>query len=250
MFTRIFTRKHRSTSSGDTSTRGSGHGHTTHGSGSGGHSKGWGKGSSSKTHGDKGKDSSSKTSKTHHSTGGGSSGSSSGGGGDKKGKKKKAPEPPEYQALSVIVFRGFPHDSYNKRHCGLFIEHQNDANGTWRRNMIDIEGAANMWHVRESVNRNPLNSPLFAAKLPVKVFTVGNGAEGQANRSLRDSIYNAPINNSDSEWCCQNWLEGALTRLIAAGYLSEAEKEAALNAAFDVLLQAPLQPLSIGPGSM
>ncbi|KAK4247485.1 hypothetical protein C7999DRAFT_41253 [Corynascus novoguineensis] len=220
----------RSISSRDASTRGSGPGHATHGSGAAPRQAASGSSSStkSKTQGDKGKgsSSSSSTTKGHRSGGssGGSSGSSSGGNGKKDKKDKKAEEElPEYQELYVIVFRGATYDSYNKRHCALLIKHLDAAGHVWRLNMIDIEGAERRWRVRQSVNRDPEGSAQFEAKVPVKSFMVGHGAQGQNDRRLRDSIYNAPINNENPEWNCQSWLEGALNRLKFAGFLTEEE---------------------------
>ncbi|AEO62083.1 hypothetical protein MYCTH_2313031 [Thermothelomyces thermophilus ATCC 42464] len=165
---------------------------------------------------------------------------------DKKDKKDGTEEEElaEYQKLYVIVFSNGSYDSYNKRHCALLIEHENAA-GLWRRNMIDIEGAECMWRVRESVNRNPRNSVNYHGAFPVKSFMVGHGAQGRSDRQLRDSIYNARIDNEDPEWNCQNWLEGALHRLRAARFLTNEEVESAINAALDMVLEAPREPISL-----
>jgi hypothetical protein len=177
----------------------------------------------------------------------GSSGGSSSGHGDKKGKSSAAAEsePLEYQRLSVVVFKNIDWDSYNKRHCALYIQHYNDQSAVpWRLNMIDIEGAEQMWSVRESENRDPEQSVSFARQLVIKDFPVGAGKTGQADRSLRNDIYNAPINNSNKEWNCQLWLDGALRRLRRAGWLTEQEVNEALDRTDYVLLEAPFQPKS------
>jgi hypothetical protein len=196
----------------------------------------------SKPQGDKGKtnssSSSSSTTKGHRSTpSGGSSGSSSSGQVKKDKKDKKTgEESPEYQELVVIVFKNPSHDSYNKRHCALLIKHLDAAGRPWRRNMIDIGGYETRWRVRESVDRDPLGSASFLGSERVKSFLIGYGTQGRNDRQLRNSIYNAPIDNDWVEWNCQNWLMGALYRLVAAGFLSKAEADAAISAAFDLVL--------------
>ncbi|KAL2138342.1 hypothetical protein VTI28DRAFT_6967 [Corynascus sepedonium] len=65
--------------------------------------------------------------------------------------------------------------------------------------MIDIEGAERAWTIRESVNRDPTASDLFANQVIVKIFHVGYGAEGQRDRRLRKTIYNSRIDNVNPE---------------------------------------------------
>ncbi|KAL2149783.1 hypothetical protein VTH82DRAFT_8435 [Thermothelomyces myriococcoides] len=109
--------------------------------------------------------------------------------------------------------------------------------------MIDIEGAERNWSVRESVNRDPRKSMQYYGQYRVKTFSVGHGVAGRNNTQLHDSIYNSRIDNNDEEWNCQNWLEDTLLRLKAARFLTEGEVEAALDAAFDMVLAAPQEPI-------
>ncbi|KAL2185624.1 hypothetical protein L209DRAFT_773869 [Thermothelomyces heterothallicus CBS 203.75] len=191
------------------------------------------------------------TSSTTSSTGNGSrsggSARSTSNRNDKKDEKDgtEEEERPEYQKLYVIVFKGASYDSYNKRHCALTIEHRDYADKRWRLNTVDIEGAERMWRVRESVNWDPWNSRTFYGAFLVKSFMVGHGAQGRNDRRLRDSIYNARIDNEDPEWNCQSWLEGALHRLRAARFLTNEEAEAAISAALDIVLEAPREPISL-----
>ncbi|KAL2160742.1 hypothetical protein VTH06DRAFT_939 [Thermothelomyces fergusii] len=177
-----------------------------------------------------------------------SSGSPFNGKGEEEGKKDgptEGEEPLEFQNLSVIVYQGASYDSYNKRHCALAIEHKDEAGNRWRLNTIDIEGVSRRWRVREAVDRDPWQSRSFYGAYLVKSFTVGRGAGARADRQLRDSIYNARINNDDEEWNCQNGLEEALKRLKAARFLTDEEVEAALSAALNMVLEAPDEPLPL-----
>lgn len=247
-------RDKRKVSSKEDSNKGSGHGHATKGAGAARQTTtGSGSGSNTKPkpQGDKAaKDSSSSPNKKGHRPGGspnGSSNGSSGGSPDGKSKKDKKTKEEllEYQALSVIVFKGFPYDSKDKRHCALFIEHLDATGHVWRRNMIDIEGSEGHWRGRESVDRDPERSLQCDAKLPIRTFMVGLGTQGRNDRQLRNSIYNAPINNDWDEWNCQSWVDGALRRLVRANLLTENEAEAAISVALDWVVRAEFEPRAI-----
>ncbi|KAL2151832.1 hypothetical protein VTH82DRAFT_5016 [Thermothelomyces myriococcoides] len=178
--------------------------------------------------------------------------------GDSGKKSKGVLPPPEQQErkageaatqkLSIIIYKGAPHDSYDKRHTALFIEYFDKSGDPSGTDLIDIHGIVKKWALRHTVNRDPTGSMSYGGSVVVKEWEVDVDETGRSSRRLRDDIINTRIDNEDLEFNCQKWLENAMKRLKLAGWLTEMEEEKSLSDAFDLILQAPEQPLSF-PGA-
>jgi hypothetical protein len=57
--------------------------------------------------------------------------------------------------------------------------------------------------------------------------------------SIRNELGITPINNEESSWNCQTWVNDALQRLRDAGLLSQERFEAAVHQMAEVVLEAP-----------
>ncbi|KAL2160655.1 hypothetical protein VTH06DRAFT_1343 [Thermothelomyces fergusii] len=167
--------------------------------------------------------------------------------GREQGQEHKA-EQPATQKLSIIIYKGTPYDSYDRRHTALFIEYLDPSGDPLGTDLIDIHGIVTRWTLRHTEDRDPTGSMSYGGSVPVKEWEVDVDEAGRFSRRLRDDIINTRIDNDDLEFNCHKWLENAMRRLRFAGWLTKPEEEKSLSDAFDLILEAPEQPLTL-PGA-
>ncbi|KAL2191072.1 hypothetical protein L209DRAFT_33671 [Thermothelomyces heterothallicus CBS 203.75] len=143
--------KPRSASFQDTTRGGYSSGYTTHGSTS--HTQRSSSGSRNQPESSKSQENAGKSNSTHRE-------SISSGNSDKK--SKNIIPPPEQegkvehtgtQKFSIVIYKGAPHDSYDKRHIALFIEYFDQSGDPWGTDLIDIHGIVTRWALGHTENR-------------------------------------------------------------------------------------------------
>lgn len=136
--------------------------------------------------------------------------------------------------ISVLVFIGNPLDSPSNRHTALFLA---DPDG--KTALVYVAGTQNFFTCTEHTGYIPETEPGtesdLAGVIPVAELP---DSIGVSTALLKSAIMSTPINNSDREWNCQNWVCDALARLVGRGFIDSSQRERACNAMVDVCLEA------------
>lgn len=150
--------------------------------------------------------------------------------------KHEEEAPPEVfsQTLSIIVYRGDPIDSYLNRHTAFYIEYSDGSNV-----LSHITGASGFFAFDERWNeaRPPQQSAQFERGIPVATIQSSNPQD----LTIRNILYNTPINNNERSWNCQHWIGDGLRRLQEADIIPENIANNAADQMVDVLMEAPME---------
>ncbi|KAI0015988.1 hypothetical protein F4780DRAFT_715956 [Xylariomycetidae sp. FL0641] len=137
------------------------------------------------------------------------------------------------QTLWILVFTGHPRDIQSARVTELYIVFNEDESTNLT---IQLQGEHPSFRVNEIWNqRHPRYRPYFYRRLAVSTVPTSS----QFDMRLRDTIYNAPVNNVESDWTCQSWVGDVLTFLQDANLISEEEGDSALNSMVNYISRAP-----------
>jgi hypothetical protein len=135
------------------------------------------------------------------------------------------------QTLCIIVYRGDPVDSMSNRHTAFFIEYSDGSNV-----LCHIVGGSGFFEIEERWNIDPSNlSRSWERTIPV-VTAPTNTAN---DLTMRNTLYNTPINNAERAWNCQSWVGDGLRRLQEAELIPENIATTAADQMVDVLMEAP-----------
>lgn len=130
--------------------------------------------------------------------------------------------------IKIFVYRGLTGKDYKKsRHASLFFHPIDEIAGT----MLHAAGLPLAFAVETKPAYDPLVSATLAGEAPV----------GQAERDITALVNiarQAPVNNMESGWNCQNWVGDALRFLVNAGVISASERSDALDKMADIILEA------------
>ncbi|KAG4426857.1 hypothetical protein IFR04_000288 [Cadophora malorum] len=150
-------------------------------------------------------------------------------GGSGKDQKKKSKETELFdQTLNIIVYRGDPVDVQSTRHTAFFIEYADGSNL-----ITHAVGAHGFFEHAEKWNTQPTESRNFERLIPIITMRTRE----ERDLTVREILYNVPVNNEERSWNCQSWIgDGlrALSGLISAEIATNAADQMAT-----VLLEAP-----------
>lgn len=133
------------------------------------------------------------------------------------------------QTLSIVIYKGKPIDSMKFWHTALFIEYSEGRNV-----LLHVTGAAVFFEFEERQDgRDVTTAPSFVSKVHVATLNAG-----QEDLTLRNTIYNTLVNNSDNGWNCQVWIGDDLERVRVNMLLSADTIRAAADGMVDVLIDA------------
>jgi hypothetical protein len=112
------------------------------------------------------------------------------------------------QTLNIVVYRGDPVDAQSTRHTAFFIEFSDGSNV-----LSHVTGASGFFQVEERWNTaQPSESRHFERMIPVVTLQTPSPND----LTMRNTIYNTPINNAERAWNCQSWIGDGL-RVVAGG---------------------------------
>ncbi|OQD68447.1 hypothetical protein PENDEC_c035G03162 [Penicillium decumbens] len=131
---------------------------------------------------------------------------------------------------SILVFIGDPVDYTKYRHAALFFEFPNGSTC-----VMHVEGSPGEFVFRAYDNYNPERSRKLARKIPVAELQ-----DSISEVSIRGVISRTLVKNArdDADWNCQNWVGDALVRMVTNGHLNASQRDSAIGAMTDVLLDA------------
>lgn len=135
-----------------------------------------------------------------------------------------------FTEVLLAVYIGSPLDFAKYRHTAL---HFRFADG--ERTTMHIKGAHGFFEFERITEYKPEESKGLAKLIPVATIP-----DTVSRASITTAIYLTPMRNGrdDGDWNCQNWVGDALARLVANGYISVAQRDAAIDEMIEVCLEA------------
>ncbi|KAL1855072.1 hypothetical protein Plec18167_004475 [Paecilomyces lecythidis] len=123
--------------------------------------------------------------------------------------------------IFITIERGDPLDYMEYRHTALHLIFP-DAT----QSIMHVLGTDGMFNFQERENYDPSTSPLY-----VKSARVADIPDIISPALIKLIILMTPVKNQleDMPWNCQNWVGDALSRLVAYNYVTEADRERAID---------------------
>ena len=164
----------------------------------------------------------SRTSRTKHKEG------KEGKGKGHSSKHEEQESEPFHQTLNIIVYRGDPVDAQSTRHTSFFIEFSDGSSV-----LSHAVGGHGFFEHEERWNTNPSESRHHERTIPVARIQTRESKD----LTLRNILFNVPVNNQERAWNCQSWIGDGLKAL--ENIIPAEVAITATNQMVDVLLEAP-----------
>lgn len=134
----------------------------------------------------------------------------------------------EYQVY-IVVYTGDPIDFSMYRHTGLwFVPH-----GGGPQLYFNVQGSTAAYTFEAGRDVDPTKIENYARRVDV-----GRTSPALAADELAAQMRAVPVRNADPEFNCQGWVEDAVRRLCAAGFLTREEYDDGINGMVDVIAEA------------
>ncbi|KAK8155101.1 hypothetical protein IWX90DRAFT_54268 [Phyllosticta citrichinensis] len=145
--------------------------------------------------------------------------------------------------LKVYVFIGEPDDFKKLRHAALWFETGDDLTSFLIHvtKLQATESTPTAYRAFYHVDVNRSFNPLRSLKI-VGSVNLGPLEKQITSTQLADFLSETPVDNSDPEFNCQVWVQGALQRLKDKGYLSEEQYEKGFDGMIKFVSEATDEP--------
>ncbi|PKY04403.1 hypothetical protein P168DRAFT_269291 [Aspergillus campestris IBT 28561] len=130
----------------------------------------------------------------------------------------------------ILVYEGTPLDYTEYRHTAL---HFVFAQGSSRT--MHVVGTQGLFEFEEGVDQDPSEGGELVRMIPVADIP-----RSVAGPAIKKAVSATPVKNgrADLEWNCQNWVGDALAQMVEGGFVTAAERAAAIDSMVDACLEA------------